>query len=150
ITDTVETVLTLYQNQIKYGIELIRNYQPVPPLLCYADELSQIWTNLVQNAIQAMRGEGQLSVGIHSTQVSRPEYSGPCILVSFTDQGPGIPADIIPRVFDPFFTTKPMGEGTGLGLNICQKIVEKHGGWISIDSVPGRTCFEIGLPLEMG
>ncbi|MEO0457574.1 MAG: PAS domain S-box protein, partial [Cyanobacteria bacterium P01_A01_bin.114] len=111
ITDTVETVLTLYQNQIKYGIELIRNYQPVPPLLCYADELSQIWTNLVQNAIQAMRGEGQLSVGICSTQVSRPEYSGACILVSFTDQGPGIPTDIIPRVFDPFFTTKPMGEG---------------------------------------
>ncbi|MEM8808698.1 MAG: ATP-binding protein [Cyanobacteria bacterium P01_G01_bin.38] len=149
ISDTVETVLTLYQNQIKSGIELIRDYQPVPPLLCYPDELSQIWTNLIQNAIQAMKGEGRLEVGIHPAQVERDAYAGPCILVTITDQGPGIPADIVTRVFDPFFTTKPIGEGTGLGLNICQKIVEKHRGWITIDSLPGRTCFEIGLPLEV-
>ncbi|MEM9163127.1 MAG: PAS domain S-box protein [Cyanobacteria bacterium P01_F01_bin.4] len=149
ITDTVETVLTLYQNQIKYGIELVRNYQPVPPLLCYPDELSQIWTNLIQNAIQAMRGEGRLEIGIYPAQANRDEYTGPCILVTITDQGPGISDDIVARIFDPFFTTKPIGEGTGLGLNICQKIAEKHSGWIHIDSVPGRTCFEIGLPLEV-
>ncbi|MFB8788492.1 MAG: CBS domain-containing protein [Potamolinea sp.] len=142
IKDGIETVLDLYHNQIKKGIEVIRDYQNLPPILCYPDELMQVWTNLIDNAIHAMNGKGNLEVSI-SQQDSQ-------VLVQVTDFGAGIPPEIQERIFEAFFTTKPPGEGSGLGLDIVTKIINKHNGRITVDSVPGRTTFSVWLPLEQG
>lgn len=149
VTDSIDTVLTLYRNQLKQGIEVTRNYEDLPSMPCYPDELSQIWTNLLQNAIQAMAGKGEIVITAQRRSSNKASYSGDCLVVSVTDNGPGIPPEVMSRVFDPFFTTKPIGEGTGLGLNISRKIVKKHDGWLDIDSKPGRTCFEVWLPMEI-
>ncbi|MCZ0904123.1 ATP-binding protein, partial [Microcoleus sp. HI-ES] len=142
ITEGVETVLTLYQNQIKQGVEVVRNYQDqLPAVLCYPDELNQVWTNLVHNALQAMGNKGVLKIDV--------KHQPNAISVSITDSGPGIPPEIMPRIFEPFFTTKPPGEGSGLGLDIVQKILEKHQGELQVESVPGQTKFTISLPIEI-
>jgi len=141
ITDSIETVLTLYHNQLKQGIEIIRNYDKLPLIQCYQDEISQVWTNLLQNAIQAMHLEGKLTI---STKAE-----GGYARISFKDTGPGIEPDILDRIFEPFFTTKKQGEGSGLGLDIVKKIVEKHNGIIEVDSKLGEGAnFIIKLPLE--
>lgn len=147
VSDSVETVLTLYRNQLKHGIELTRHYENIPPILCYHDELGQIWTNLIQNSIHAMGGKGEIAIAIQRRPSTRGNDTGDSIVVGISDNGPGIPPEIISHVFDPFFTTKPIGEGTGLGLNISRKIVQKHEGWITVASEPGHTCFEIWLPI---
>jgi PAS domain S-box-containing protein len=141
ITDGLETVLTLYHNQLKQGIEVIRRYEPLPPLLCYPDELNQVWTNLIHNAIQAMNGKGQLIVNV--------AHHGDDAVIQITDTGCGIASHIVPRIFEPFFTTKAAGEGSGLGLDISQKIVNKHDGRIEVESVPGQTTFSVYLPLSV-
>ncbi|TAG91503.1 MAG: GAF domain-containing protein [Oscillatoriales cyanobacterium] len=141
IIDGVEVVLTLYQNQLKQGIEVIRNYQDLPQIRCYFDELNQVWTNLIHNGLQAMNNRGTLTIDAR-------EQNG-CILVSITDSGEGIPEDIKAKIFQPFFTTKPPGEGSGLGLDIVRKIVEKHGGMIEFESMPGQTTFTVSLPIEI-
>jgi signal transduction histidine kinase len=140
ITEGIETVLTLYHNQIKQGVELRRNYEPLPLLLCYPDELNQVWTNLVHNALQAMDYKGTLRIDAIKQNTN--------LIVSITDSGQGISAEIMPKIFEPFFTTKPLGEGSGLGLDIVKKIIEKHQGSISVNSVPGKTTFTVSLPLE--
>ncbi|GAB4183178.1 MAG: hypothetical protein Fur006_19880 [Coleofasciculaceae cyanobacterium] len=140
ITDGIETVLTLYNNQLKQGVEVVRNYIEVPSILCYPDELNQVWTNLVHNALQAMVYKGVLRVDV--TRDARN------LLVSITDTGEGISPEIMPKIFEPFFTTKPAGEGSGLGLDIVRKIVEKHQGKIDVASIPGQTTFTICLPLD--
>jgi PAS domain S-box-containing protein len=140
ITEGIETVLTLYHNQIKQGVELRRNYEQLPPLLCYPDELNQVWTNLLHNALQAMDYKGTLRIDATNQNTN--------LLVSITDNGQGIPAEIMPKIFEPFFTTKPAGEGSGLGLDIVKKIIEKHQGSISVNSAPGHTTFTVSLPLE--
>ncbi|MEM9535338.1 MAG: ATP-binding protein [Cyanobacteria bacterium P01_E01_bin.45] len=140
VADGLEAVLTLYHNQIKHGVSVIRNYSDVPPIPCYFDELSQVWTNLIHNALQAMDYRGTLTVGI--TQVNS------CIQVQITDGGSGIPDDVQADIFKPFFTTKPPGEGSGLGLDIVKKIVDKHRGTISFQSVPGNTTFTVQLPIS--
>jgi PAS domain S-box-containing protein len=151
ITEGIEVVLTLYYNQLKHGIEVIKHYTDVPEILCYPDELNQVWTNLIQNAIQAMAGKGQLEIQvIHPLPPSlsqREGAGGEFILVQVTDSGHGIPDEIKDRIFEPFFTTKPSGEGSGLGLDICLRIVEKHQGKIEVDSRPGRTTFRVFLPV---
>lgn len=139
ITEGIETVLTLYHNQIKHGVELRRNYEQLPPLLCYPDELNQVWTNLVHNALQAMDYKGILRIAATKQDTN--------LIVSITDSGQGIPAEIMPKIFEPFFTTKPAGEGSGLGLDIVKKIIDKHQGSISVNSVPGQTTFTVSLPL---
>jgi PAS domain S-box-containing protein len=139
ILDGIQAVLTLYQNQIKQGVELIQNYQDLPPIQCYFDELNQVWTNLIHNALQAMNNRGTLTV-----DVIRAEDS---VRVSITDSGLGIPEEIQSKIFQPFFTTKPPGEGSGLGLDIVRKIVEKHQGTIAFTSVPGQTTFTVSLPV---
>ncbi|NJR65377.1 MAG: hypothetical protein HC772_08785 [Leptolyngbyaceae cyanobacterium CRU_2_3] len=143
LTDGLETILTLYYNQIKQGIEVIRHYDPVPPILCYPDELNQVWTNLIHNAIQAMNGRGRLEIAVR--QSTLPE--GAFAIVSIADTGCGIPPDIMPRIFEPFFTTKPAGEGNGLGLDISREIIDRHGGHIDIESQPGHTQFQVWLPM---
>ncbi len=141
VVENIETVLTLYQNQIKHGCELVRCYEPDLPLLsCLPDELNQVWTNLIHNALQAMPSQGRLTVGIRR--------EGADLLVSVGDKGCGIPEAIRARVFDPFFTTKPVGEGSGLGLNIVKKIIDKHRGQIELHSEVGQgTTFTVRLPL---
>jgi signal transduction histidine kinase len=140
ITEGIETILTLYHNQLKLGIEIIRNYQPnLPSLWCYPDELNQVWTNLIHNAIQAMENTGTITIDINH----QPEN----LTISISDTGPGIPPEILPHIFEPFFTTKPAGLGSGLGLDIVNKIIEKHTGKITVATQPGRTTFTITLPL---
>ncbi|WP_299457106.1 ATP-binding protein [uncultured Microscilla sp.] len=141
IKQGIETVLTLYHNHLKQGIHLERDYhENIPQIWCYPDELNQVWTNLIHNALQAMDFKGDLTVSIHN-QNNRLE-------VIIADTGSGIPADIIDKIFDPFFTTKPAGEGSGLGLDIVRKIVQKHDGDIQVQSTAGvGTAFTVWLPL---
>ncbi|GAB4198428.1 MAG: hypothetical protein Fur006_48170 [Coleofasciculaceae cyanobacterium] len=141
ITDGIETALTLYQNQLKQGVEVIRNYQErLPLILCYTDELNQVWTNLIQNALQAIENRGTIKIDVRQQEG--------WLLIGITDSGKGIPPEIMPRIFEPFFTTKPPGEGSGLGLDIVKKIIEKHHGTIEVESVPGQTTFTVSLPIE--
>lgn len=141
ITDGIETALTLYQNQLKQGVEVIRNYQErLSPILCYTDELNQVWTNLIQNALQAIDNQGTLKIDVRQQEEQ--------LLISITDSGKGIPPEVMPRIFEPFFTTKPPGEGSGLGLDIVKKIIEKHHGTIEVESVPGLTTFTVALPID--
>jgi len=141
IIDGIETVLTLYYNQLKHGVEVIKNYREVPPILCYPDELNQVWTNLIHNAIQAMEYKGNLIIDV--TQQNHH------ILVSITDNGKGISPEMMPKIFEPFFTTKPAGEGSGLGLDIVRKIIAKHQGEIKVESLPGKTTFTVYLPSQL-
>ncbi|MEZ2232933.1 AAA family ATPase [Microcoleus sp.] len=140
IIDGVEVILTLYQNQLKQGIEVIRNYQELPKISCYFDELNQVWTNLIHNSLQAMNNRGTLTIDAREENGS--------IMVSITDSGSGIPEEVKAKIFNPFFTTKPPGEGSGLGLDIVRKIVEKHGGVIEFKSIPGQTTFTVSLPID--
>ncbi len=141
ITDGIDVVLTLYHNRLKQGIEVIKNYEPVPEILCYPEELNQVWTNLIHNAIQAMGDRGKLTIAVTE------QNNG--VLVQITDSGSGIPGEIKDKIFTPFFTTKPAGEGTGLGLDIVSKIIDKHRGTIEVVSEPGNTVFSIWLPVSL-
>ena len=142
ITEGVETVLMLYQNHIKRGIEVIRNYDPdLPEILCCPDELDQVWTNLIHNALQAMGDEmGTLTIDVTQNETH--------IFVKVTDSGKGIPSEILPKIFDSFFTTKTAGKGTGLGLGIAREILDRHSGSIEVESIPGHTTFKVSLPLS--
>jgi signal transduction histidine kinase len=140
IIDGIETVLTLYHNQIKQGVEVTRHYDEVPLIPCFPDELNQVWTNLVHNALQAMSYQGHMIVMVQDEEDA--------IVVRFSDDGGGIPDDVLPRIFEPFYTTKPAGEGSGLGLSIVKKIIEKHHGHIMVESVPGHTTFTVTLPKQ--
>jgi signal transduction histidine kinase len=141
LVENINVVLTIYHNQLKYGIDVIRDFQEnLPSIYTYSDELSQVWTNLLSNAIHAMGGKGTLEISIKQENDN--------IVIKFTDSGSGIPPEIQKKIFEPFFTTKPEGQGTGLGLDICKKIIEKHYGTISVDSVPGRTTFTVTLPIK--
>lgn len=142
LTEGIETVLTLYQNQMKQGVEVIRNYQDnLPAILCYPDELNQVWTNLIHNGLQAMELRGVLTVDAREENGS--------LYVRITDSGKGIPPEIMSRIFQPFFTTKPPGEGNGLGLDIVKKIIDKHEGKIEVESIPGKTTFTVSIPIEL-
>ena len=112
----------------------------LPPVQAYGGELNQVWSNLIGNALDAVNHNGQ--VVVHAAR------EGDCVVVRVVDDGPGVPPDVKSRIFDPFFTTKPMGEGTGLGLDISRRIVRMIGGQIDLDSVPGRTEFRVSLPID--
>jgi len=140
LAESVETVLTLYQNYLRQGIEVNRDYQDIPAINCYPDALNQVWTNLIHNALQAMEYKGNLHIAIKQSDNN--------ILVSIADNGKGIDDAILAKIFDPFFTTKPAGEGSGLGLDIVKKIIDKHEGDIKVSSQPGETIFTIILPIE--
>jgi signal transduction histidine kinase len=140
VTEGIETVLELFQNLLKRGIEVQRDYEALPPIPCYVDELMQIWTNLIHNAIQAMNGEGILSI---ITRLVNQQ-----VIVQITDNGPGIPSELQAKIFEPFFTTKARGEGSGLGLGICRQVIAKHGGTMRVESNPGCTTFTLSLPIH--
>ncbi len=139
LTEGIDTVLTLYQNQLKKGVDLKRNYTELPLVLCYPDELNQVWTNLIHNALQAMDYRGTLTIDVRQQDNQAK--------ISITDSGAGIPEEIQPKIFEPFFTTKPPGEGSGLGLDIVKKIIEKHQGKIEFKSVPSQTTFTVSLSI---
>lgn len=155
LTEGMETVLTILHNKLKAGIDVTTHYESVPQIYCYPDELNQIWTNLIHNSIQAMNEKGTLLIEIRSTKNSsekpdidkrNPEFTGNYLAISIEDNGPGIPPEIRSKIFEAFFTTKPVGEGSGLGLHIIGKILEKHAGLLELDTEPGRTRFTIKIP----
>jgi len=140
IVKTLENTLTILNHKLKKGVVVQRDYQKVPFLVnSFGSELSQVWTNIIDNAIDAMGGKGELRV--------RTYRQDECVVVEIGDNGPGIPPEVEPRIFEPFFTTKGVGEGTGLGLDTVQRIVKKHRGSIQIHSKPGATRFQVWLPL---
>ena len=141
LKEGLETVLTLYHNQIKQNTELLRHYDEIPPICCYPDELGQVWTNLIHNALQAMEYRGTLTVDL--------SHEDNHAVVCITDTGAGIPAEIREHIFEPFYTTKSAGEGSGLGLDIVRKIIDKHDGRIELESEPGLgTTFRVYLPYQ--
>jgi signal transduction histidine kinase len=140
VVKSLETTLIILNHKLKRGVEVERNYQPVPLLVdSFGSELNQVWTNIIDNAIDAMHGQGKLRV--------RTYRDDSCVVVEIGDNGPGIPADIQSHIFEPFFTTKAVGEGTGLGLDTVQRIVKKHRGSIQVTSKPGDTRFQVFLPV---
>jgi signal transduction histidine kinase len=135
----LETTLALLHHTLR-DIHIERKYNQLPKVPVYVDELNQVWTNLISNAQHALGGKGTITI--------ETAVDGDCAVVRVIDDGPGVPADVLPRIFEPFFTTKPKGEGTGLGLGIARQIVDKHGGEIRCESRQGHTCFEVRLPIS--
>src|SRR5271169_3780214 len=141
IVKSLESTLTILNHKLKRGVTVQREYQRMPLLVnSFGSELNQVWTNLIDNAIDAMGGNGELRVRIYRDDS--------CVVVEIGDNGPGISADVQTHIFEPFFTTKGVGEGTGLGLDTVQRIVKKHRGNIQVTSKPGDTLFQVWLPLS--
>ncbi|MEZ4402481.1 MAG: ATP-binding protein [Kofleriaceae bacterium] len=162
VHEGIETTLTLLGYAVR-DITLVRRFAPLPAVPIFVDELNQVWTNLIQNAVQACGERGTITI---ETEVApapaevgvagfAPTPGEPAagavdgVVVRIVDDGPGVPAEVLPRIFEPFFTTKPKGEGTGLGLGIVAQIVAKHGGRVWCESGPGRTAFSVWLPRQV-
>jgi signal transduction histidine kinase len=141
--DGLENTLTILHHKLKQGVTIHREYAPdLPHIEVHGSELNQVWTNIIDNAIDAMNGSGEITI--------RTSHDGERITVQIEDNGPGIPEEIQGRILEPFFTTKPPGKGTGLGLHISHDIVtNKHGGEISLKSRPGQTIFIVTLPIQI-
>jgi signal transduction histidine kinase len=140
IVKSLETTLTIMNHKLKHGVVVRREYHKIPLLVnSFGSELNQIWTNLIDNATDAMNGKGELIV--------RTYREDNCVVVEIADNGPGILPEIRSHIFEPFFTTKGVGKGTGLGLDTVQRIVKKHRGNIQVTSKPGDTSFQVRLPL---
>ena len=138
----LDNTLLILRSKLRDGITVRREYAPdLPTIQAYGSELNQVWTNLIDNAADALEGKGEITL--------RTSHNGDKVLVEVVDNGPGIPAEIQTRIFDSFFTTKPPGKGTGLGLDISYNIVvNKHRGDLDVESEPGRTTFKVSLPIE--
>ena len=143
VHEGIETTLTLLGYVLR-DITVVRRFAELPWVPIFVDELNQVWTNLIQNAVQACAGKGTISIESEVAPAVGTDPSG--VVVRIVDDGPGVPPDILRRIFEPFFTTKPKGEGTGLGLGIVSQIVAKHGGRVHCESAPGRTAFVVWLP----
>ena len=148
IPQGLESTLTMLQSRLE-NVEVVRRYQPdLPRISAYGSELNQVWMALLENALDAlqerekhhMEGQGKITVGA--------QLSGQLLLIEFWDNGPGVPAELTDRIFEPFFTTKAPGRGLGLGLDVVQRIVRKHRGFVRLQSVPGETCFQVRLPID--
>jgi signal transduction histidine kinase len=140
VHEGLEDTLRLFSYKLKQGIEIRRSYdRALPQILAYGSELNQVWTNLIDNAIDAIEEKGIIEIAT--------SLNGDRVQVQITDSGSGIPSEMQSRIFEPFFTTKPVGKGSGLGLDVVRRIVEnRHHGTISCESKPGKTCFTVGLP----
>lgn len=136
----LETTLTVMRHKLK-NVEVVREYDPhLPKIQARGGELNQVWTNLIDNAADAMHGQGRI------TLITRAENN--FVMVEVTDNGPGIPPDVLPHIFEPFFTTKEVGVGTGLGLDISYRVIQQHHGTLEVQSQPGQTRFIIRLPIQ--
>ncbi|MGD8362808.1 MAG: ATP-binding protein, partial [Gemmatimonadota bacterium] len=141
VNEGLQSTLTMLGTLLQGRVTVHRHFdESLPRIEASGGELNQVWTNLIENAVSAMNGVGELEV--HTLR------EGEEIVVRIVDNGTGIPDHIRDRLFDPFVTTKPVGEGTGLGLNISRNIVVKTGGTMVVDSHPGRTSFEVRLPIH--
>jgi signal transduction histidine kinase len=140
----LEQTLVILRHRLRDGVEVRRELaEDLPEIEAYGSELNQVWTNLVDNAIDAMDGQGTLTLR------ASPDPSGDGVVVAICDSGPGIPDEVRARLFEPFYTTKPPGKGTGLGLHISHNVVSRHGGRIEVSTSPDGTCFEITLPATL-
>lgn len=140
IVKSLETTLTILNHKLRKGVAVQRSYEKVSFLVnSFGSELNQVWTNIIDNAIDAMGGKGELRL--------RTYRDDGCVVVEIGDNGPGISPEVKAHIFEPFFTTKAVGEGTGLGLDTVQRIVRKHRGSIEVTSKPGDTRFQVWLPL---
>jgi signal transduction histidine kinase len=140
VVKSLETTLTILNHKLKRGVTVQRDYQPIPLLVnSFGSELNQVWTNLIDNAIDAMNNQGELRL--------RTYRDDGCVVVEIADNGPGISQEVMAHIFEPFFTTKGVGAGTGLGLDTVQRIVKKHRGNVQVHSRPGDTRFQVYLPL---
>ncbi|HZS55333.1 MAG TPA: ATP-binding protein [Bryobacteraceae bacterium] len=138
----IENTLIMLHHDLKSGVDVLREYDRSLPKVCaHGSQLNQVWTNLITNAVDAMKGKGKLAI--------KTMRDGTCARVEIVDDGPGIPKEIQNRVFEPFFTTKPVGDGTGLGLETVQRIIRKHGGDIRFSSEPGETKFVVRIPFSV-
>ncbi|HEX4544134.1 MAG TPA: ATP-binding protein [Candidatus Acidoferrum sp.] len=141
IEHSLENTLTIMHHKLKRGITVTRDYAPgLPKVKASGSELNQVWTNIIDNAADAMNGNGKLAI--------RVARENDFVLVEIADNGPGIPADVKSRIFDPFFTTKGVGEGTGLGLDIVNRIVKNARGQVNVISSPGDTRFQVRIPIH--
>jgi len=142
IHDGLESTLVILAHKLKKGVKVERDYDRTLPKVCArGGELNQVWTNIIHNAIDAMEGEGSLTL--------RTTRDRDFVLVEIGDTGPGIAPELQQRIFEPFFTTKDVGHGTGLGLDISYRIVvRRHHGDIRVQSQPGDTRFQVWLPIE--
>jgi len=140
----LENTLIMLRYRLKHGVEVKLEFDRSLPKICArGSELNQVWTNIIDNAADAMNGKGELRI--------RTARELDNVLVEITDNGPGIPSEIRDHIFEPFFTTKSVGNGTGLGLETARRIVREHGGEVSVESAPGRTSFQVRLPIrELG
>jgi signal transduction histidine kinase len=140
VHEGLESTLVILQHKLKKGVTIRREYAPdLPRIEAYASELNQVWTNIIDNAVDAMHGRGELKIKTHREDQQ--------VIVEIADNGPGIPEDIQPRIFEPFFTTKAPGQGTGLGLHISHDIIaNRHHGQLTVESKPGETRFRVALP----
>ena len=142
VHEGIDSTLVILQNKLQERVQISRTYADDLPLIeAYGSELNQVWTNLIDNAVDAINGEGEISI--------TTRRNGAGVIVEIQDSGSGIPSEIMPKIFDPFFTTKPVGQGAGLGLNIVHNIINKHNGRIDVQSGPGNTLFEIQLPEQL-
>jgi signal transduction histidine kinase len=138
----LEDTLSIFNHRLRKGIDVVRSYDPsLPRVTADGSELNQVWTSVIDNALDAMNGTGTLGI--------RTACEPGMILVEITDSGTGIPGEIQDRIFDPFFTTKDVGAGRGLGLDVAFRIVQKHRGDIRFTSRPGETVFQIRLPTHI-
>lgn len=143
VAEGIESTLLVLGHRLREGsVEVVRDYQGAPRIEGYAGELNQVWTNLIDNAVDAMDGAGTL-------RITTRTGDGGGVVVEIADTGPGLPPAVAARAFEAFFTTKAVGQGTGLGLDIARRIVtERHGGTIEVESVPGDTVLRVWLPRE--
>lgn len=151
VHEGLENTLVILRHKLKDGVTVIKDYTPnLPRIEAYASELNQVWTNLIDNAIDAMNGRGEIH--IHTCAEAEPsEGDAPrAVVVEISDSGPGIPPELQDRIFDAFFTTKQPGEGTGLGLHIVSNtVLNQHHGEIKVESKPGHTTFRVRLPVQL-
>jgi signal transduction histidine kinase len=140
IEEDLNNTLIILHNKIKRAITVEKDFDDLPRVRCYPDMLNQVWTNLIHNAIQSMKGEGHIILRLKQQDDDK-------LVVEVSDNGPGIPAEIQPNIFEPYFTTRAKGEGTGLGLSITKEIVNEHNGHIEFDSEPGCTTFRVIIPI---
>jgi signal transduction histidine kinase len=142
IPQSLENTLAMVASRLR-NVEVVRQYEPNLPLVsAYGRELNQVWTALIENALDAIQDEGEIRLVVRT--------DGDMMLIEVWDNGPGIPPELQVRIFEPFFTTKSPGSGLGLGLDVVMRIVRMHRGYVTVQSKPGSTCFQVRLPLQTG
>jgi signal transduction histidine kinase len=151
LAQSLDTTLTMFNSRLD-RVLVERQYDPaVPHISAYGSELNQVWTELIENALDAMSltpaNSGDAAVP-RGTLRLRTSQLGEMVTIEIWNDGPGIPPEVVSRIFEPFYTTKPPGQGLGLGLDSVTRIVNKHNGFVTVDSKPGATCFQVRLPID--